>query len=106
MNLTFKEHGGGLAVWLHWQAAGIINDIDKVEMPGPDASEDDVVALFSAALSAKRYRVLAVSHVLTTTVRVTQHYKHTPTVLTFSHINGERINNPIKDFKIKIIIMN
>jgi selenocysteine lyase/cysteine desulfurase len=66
---TDQEHGGGLAVWLHWQKFGIVHDIDKVPVPGSDATESEIVSLFSTALleSGKTYRVVSISHVLTTT---------------------------------------
>lgn len=69
---TDSEHGGGLAVWLHWQAAKVVDRIDTVAMPGPDATLDDLVARFKTALDPSTnggvsYRVVAVSHVLTTT---------------------------------------
>jgi selenocysteine lyase/cysteine desulfurase len=70
---TDQEHGGGLAVWTHWQGAGYVAAIDKVAVPyGLAATVDTVVEAFASALDAaasagKPYSVVAVSHVLTTT---------------------------------------
>jgi selenocysteine lyase/cysteine desulfurase len=66
---TDQEHGGGLATWQHWQRAGIVNDIDVVAVPGADATEKAIIEIFENALlkSGKQYRILAISHVLTTT---------------------------------------
>lgn len=71
--VTDQEHGGGMAVWEHWQSAGVISSVDTVPVPyGVDATIDSVVTTFQRALQTaesedKLYTVVMVSHVLTTT---------------------------------------
>lgn len=70
---TDQEHGGGLAVWQHWQNAGVIDAIDTVPVPyGLGATVESIITAFqssfeSAANEGKMYTVVMVSHVLTTT---------------------------------------
>eukprot|EP00462_Mataza_sp_D1_P021520 CAMPEP_0175127096 /NCGR_PEP_ID=MMETSP0087-20121206/4208_1 /TAXON_ID=136419 /ORGANISM="Unknown Unknown, Strain D1" /LENGTH=316 /DNA_ID=CAMNT_0016409059 /DNA_START=176 /DNA_END=1123 /DNA_ORIENTATION=+ len=60
-----QEHAGGVAGWKHLEKKGMIT-LSTVELPVPDLrSTDAVVHQFASALSSKT-KVLAFSHVLTT----------------------------------------
>mmetsp|Transcript_58797 Transcript_58797/g.174945 ORF Transcript_58797/g.174945 Transcript_58797/m.174945 type:complete len:293 (-) Transcript_58797:1201-2079(-) len=63
------EHPGGVACWEHYLNAGFIEGIDKVVLPAPATSKEEIVDLFHRVLEGNesKYSVVSVSHVLTTT---------------------------------------
>eukprot|EP01047_Picozoa_sp_COSAG01_P034244 COSAG01_NODE_2564_length_7448_cov_10.275238_3_plen_248_part_00 len=66
---TDQEHPGGEACWRHYVGVGALGGIDRVEITPSPESSDEVVAAFAAAFERApegTYRVLSVSHVLTT----------------------------------------
>ncbi len=64
---TNQEHAGGIAGWAHIQAQGLISLV-VVDLPVPDfRSTSGVVSQFESAITSNpRTKVLAISHVLTT----------------------------------------
>ena len=60
------EHPGGVAAWEHYVEAGFLDGVDKVALPAPALSKDEIVEIFASALNDS-YAVVCISHVLTTT---------------------------------------
>jgi cysteine desulfurase/selenocysteine lyase len=62
---TDQEHPGGEACWRHLAGLGKLEAFHHLKVPAVPSSEDEIVALFAAAIRPST-RVICVSHVLTT----------------------------------------
>lgn len=63
---TDQEHDGGLAGWRHWETAGLIT-VDACHLPIPETRDTAAIVASFERLMTPETKVLAVSHVLTTT---------------------------------------
>lgn len=63
---TDQEHDGGLAGWRHWETAGLIT-VDVCHLPIPETRSVEAIVASFERLMTPETKVLAVSHVLTTT---------------------------------------